>query len=429
MKNVYINWSKSVSRRRFLKGVGAAMALPYLDAMTPAFAASSQPLPPRRFVSFTLSLGLHGPNLNPVDTGRGYTPSYYLSHIPDVLDDMTIISGSSHPGVSGGHKAEGSILTGAPHSRSAVFKNSVSIDQELAKHLGHQTRFPSLTLNVTENNSPSYTDNGSMIPAENSPSQLYKKLFVADSPQEQADQIERLKQGRSVMDIVSDDAKRLQRELGAGDRDKLDQYFTSVRNFEKRLEASEGWSKQEKPAVSEPEPIDITDNNAVVDRMNILMDVIRLAFETDSTRFVTLHLNGDAGAIPIEGVNQGYHALSHHGRDDSKVDQLTLIETEIVKAYGGFIQKLKSFDEGGVSLLDQTNVLMTSNLGNASSHNNTNLPVLLAGGGFEHGQHIAFDQNDNYPLANLFVSILQRHGLESDRFGGATSTLTGLRSI
>lgn len=405
------------------------MALPYLDAMTPAFAASSQPLPPRRFVSFTLSLGLHGPNLNPLETGRGYTPSYYLSHIPDVLDDMTIISGASHPGVSGGHKAEGSILTGAPYSRSAVFKNSISLDQELAKHLGHQTRFPSLTLNVTENNSPSYTENGSMIPAEFSPSQLYKKLFVADSPQEQADQIERLKQGRSVMDIVSDDAKRLQRELGAGDRDKLDQYFTSVRNFEKRLEESEGWSSQKKPAVSEPSPIDITDNNAVVDRMNLLMDVIRLAFETDSTRFVTLHLNGDAGAIPIEGVNQGYHALSHHGRDDSKVDQLTLVETEIVKAWGGFIQNLKSFDEGGVSLLDQTNVLMTSNLGNASSHNNTNLPVLLAGGGFQHGQHLAFDQDDNYPLSNLFVSIMQRHGLEADRFGGATSTLTGLQSV
>ena len=429
MKNVNFNFSKSVPRRRFLQGVGAAVALPFLDAMTPAFASSSVPAPPRRFVGVTLSLGLHAPNLNPVTTGRAYAPSLYLSEIQDVLDDVTIVSGSSHAGVSGGHQAEGSILTGAPYSRSAVFKNSISIDQELSRRFGNQTRFPSLTLNVTDNNSPAYTENGSMIPAEFSPSKLYQQLFVADSPEEQDRQIERLKQGRSVMDIVSEDARRFQNELGAGDRDKLDQYFTAVRNFEKRLSDSEDWARREKPGVKAKIPIDIGDNNAVVDRMKLLMDVIRLAFETDSTRFVTLHLNGNAGAIPIDGVRQGYHSLSHHGRDEGKIDQLTLVETEIVKAWGGFLGQLKYSKEGGVSLLDQTNVLMTSNLGNASSHNNKNLPVLLAGGGFRHGQHLAFDKNDNYPLGNLFVSILQRHGLETDRFSMASAPMSGLEMI
>lgn len=163
--------------------------------------------------------------------------------------------------------------------------------------------------------------------------------------------------------------------------------------------------------------------------MKLLMDVIRLAFETDSTRFMTLHLNGNAGAIPIEGVTQGYHALSHHGRDDGKIDQLTLVESEIVLAWGQFLKQLKAFDEGGVSLLDWTNVLMTSNLGNASSHDNKNLPVLLTGGGFCHGQHLAFDRNDNYPLGNLFVSLLQRHGIETDRFSTARAPMSGLEMV
>ncbi len=404
------------------------MALPCLDAMRPAFAAAA-PVAPRRFVSFTLSLGLHAPNLNPKETGRGYTPSRYLAQIQDVLDDVTIVTGSSHPGVSGGHQAEGSILTGAPYSKSAVFKNSISIDQKLAKHLGHHTRFPSLVLNLSDNNSPSYTENGSMIPAEISPAALYKKLFIQDSPKEQARQVERLKQGRSIMDLVSEDARRLQRELGSGDRDKLDQYFTAVRNFEKRLGDSEEWARRDKPNVDAQPPIDVSDNNAVIERMKLMTDVVRLAFETDSTRFVTLHVDGNAGAIPIDGVSEGYHSLSHHGRDEDKIDQLTLVESGIVNAWGGFVRQLKAFDEGGVSLLDRTNVLMTSNLGNASSHDNKNLPVLLAGGGFRHGQHLAFDQNDNYPLANLFVSILQRHGIETDRFSKAEAPMRGLELI
>ncbi|MBT7866799.1 MAG: DUF1552 domain-containing protein, partial [Opitutales bacterium] len=235
MKNVYFSFSKSLSRRTFLKGAGAAMALPWLESMTPAFAKSAASLPPKRFVSVSLALGLHAPNLNPIDSGFNYTPSLYLSKIQDLLGDMTIVTGSSHPGVTGGHKASGSILTGAPYSRSAVFKNTISIDQHMAKHLGHHTRFPSLVLNLSSSNSPSYTETGSMIPAESSPAKLFSKLFVADSPEDQAVQVERLKEGRSIMDVVAADAKTLQGSLGAGDRDKMDQYFESVRAFEKRL--------------------------------------------------------------------------------------------------------------------------------------------------------------------------------------------------
>ena len=190
------------------------MALPWLEAMTPAFASSLAAQPPRRFVSVSLALGLHGPNLNPVDSGYNYTPSLYLSEISDLLGDLTIVTGSSHPGVSGGHNAEGSILSAAPYSKNAAFKNTVSLDQYMAKHLGHNTRYPSMVLNARGNNSPSYTETGSMIPAEDSPSKLFKKLFVANSPKEQAKQVKLLKQGQSIMDVVASDAKKLQRSLG-----------------------------------------------------------------------------------------------------------------------------------------------------------------------------------------------------------------------
>ena len=405
------------------------MALPWLEAMTPAFASSAAKQPPRRFVAVTLALGLHGPNLNPTKTGRNYTPSLYLSEVKDLLGDMTIVTGSSHPGVSGGHQAEGSILTAAPYSRSAAFKNSISLDQHLAKRQGHHTRFPSLVLDVNGATSSSYTDSGSMIPAEISPSRVFNQLFIPDTPKEQAQQVERLKQGRSIMDVVASDAKRIEHKLGKGDREKMDQYFTSVRNFEKRLGAAQDWATRPKPKVNAEPPVDIENSDAIIDRKKLMLDVMFLALQTDSTRFITLHLVGEGGAVPIDGVDEGYHTLSHHGLDEDKLRQLTLVESGLVRRWGDFLRNLKGAEEANGTMLDTTSVLMTSNLGNGSSHDNRNMPVLLAGGGFKHGQHLAFDTENNYPLPNLFLSILHRHGLEEDSFATSTGTMTGLEMV
>lgn len=402
------------------------MALPWLEAMTPAFASSLAQQPPRRFVAVTLALGLHGPNLNPTEKGRNYTPSLYLSEVKDLLGDMTIVTGSSHPGVSGGHQAEGSILTAAPYSRGAAFKNSISLDQHLAKHQGHHTRFPSLVLDINGTTSSSYTDSGSMIPAEISPSRVFNQLFIPDTPKEQARQVERLKQGRSIMDVVASDAKRIERKLGKGDREKMDQYFTSVRNFEKRLGAAQDWAARPKPKVNAEPPVDIENSDAIIDRKKLMLDLMFLALQTDSTRFITLHLVGEGGAVPIDGVDEGYHTLSHHGLDEDKLRQLTLVESGLVRRWGDFLRNLKGAEEANGTMLDTTSVLMTSNLGNGSSHDNRNMPALLAGGGFKHGQHLAFDTENNYPLPNLFLSILHRHGLEEDRFATSTGTMTGL---
>ena len=404
------------------------MALPWLSAMTEAFAGTAADQPPRRFVAMTLGLGLHAENLNPADVGRDYKPSLYLESLQDIREKFTVISGASHPGVSGGHRAEASLLTAAPMSSSAASKNTISLDQLLAKHLGDRTRFPSLVLSLSGSNSPSYTENGAMIPAEDSPSRLFTRLFVNDSPADRDRQAHRARQGQSIMDLVAADAKALERQLGAGDRDRLDAYFTSVRELEKRLVESEAWAHRPKPKLDISRPVDIGNPNDFVGRQRLMSDMVRLALSTDSSRFITLHFGGSGGVVPIPGVEEGYHSLSHHGLDEEKLAQLALVETEIVRAWGDFLRDLDRTADHGATLLDHTSVLLTSNLGNASSHDNRNMPVLFAGGGFRHGQHLAFDRKNNYPLPNLYLSVLQRTGLEMPRFATGASTMTGLES-
>lgn len=425
-KRINFNRGRKLDRRTILRGAGVAMALPWMTAMQKACAGADAQESPRRFVSMSLGLGLLADNLNPKQAGRDYEPSLYLKPLQDLRDQMTIVSGSSHPGVGGGHRAEASILTANPVGSSGRGKNTISIDQYMAKHLGSKTRFPSLVLGSSGSNSPSYTENGAMIPAQDKPSRLFMKLFVDDSPTERVKQAQRVKQGRSIMDLVSDDAKRLSRELGNGDKERLDAYFTSVRELELRMAESQAWASRPKPKVDVKKPVDIGNSSDFIGRQKLMSDMVRLALQTDSTRFVSYHLGSGSGVVPIEGVGEGYHTLSHHGLDDEKLDQLAIVEGAIISAYGDFLRDLASVTENGVSLLDQTSVFLTSNLGNASSHNNRNMPVVLAGGGFKHGQHLAFDQRNNYPLPNLFVSVLQRLGLEQDSFASSTGTLTGL---
>lgn len=425
-KRINFNRGRKLDRRTILRGAGVAMALPWMTAMQKACAGADSQESPRRFVSMSLGLGLLADNLNPKQAGRDYEPSLYLKPLQDLRNQMTIVSGSSHPGVGGGHRAEASILTANPVGSSGRGKNTISVDQYMAKHLGSKTRFSSLVLGSSGSNSPSYTENGAMIPAQDKPSRLFMKLFVDDSPAERVKQAQRVKQGRSIMDLVSDDAKRLSRELGNGDKERLDAYFTSVRELELRMAESQAWANRPKPKVDVKKPVDIGNSSDFIGRQKLMSDMVRLALQTDSTRFVSYHLGASGGVVPLEGVGEGYHTLSHHGLDDEKLDQLAIVEGAIISAYGDFLRDLASVTENGVSLLDQTSVFLTSNLGNASSHNNRNMPVVLAGGGFKHGQHLAFDQRNNYPLPNLFVSVLQRLGLEQGSFASSTGTLTGL---
>lgn len=423
---IHFNFRRKISRRTLLRGAGVSLAIPWLSAMESAFAVTGDDTAPRRFVAMTLGLGLHGENLNPKETGTNYRPSPYLKSISDLRDQFTVISGSSHPGVTGGHRAEASILTANPIGSSGRSRKAISIDQYLAKHLGGQTRFPSLVLSSGGTNSPSYTESGAMIPAESSPSRLFSRLFVDDSPAERSKQAARVREGRSIMDLVTEDARRLKAELGSGDRQRLDAYLSSVRDLEQRMAESEAWANRPKPKVDARKPVDIGNPNDFIGRQRLMCEMIRLALQTDSTRFIVYHLGSGSGVVPIPGVDEGYHGLSHHGLDEEKLEQLALVESAIITAWGDFLRSLKQTDVDGTNLLDQTSILLTSNLGNASNHSNQNMPVLLAGGGFRHGQHLGFDQRNNYPLPNLFVSILQRMGLQKDRFASGTGTMTGI---
>lgn len=435
-QRVHLSFRRALHRRTVLRGSGVAMSLPWLSAMTQPFAgvksaaadssAAGDSAVPKRFVATTLGLGLVGDNLFPKQSGRDYEPTPYLTPLQDLRDRVTVISGTSHPGVNGGHRAEASILTASPMGRAGRARNTISIDQFMAKHLGHHTRFPSLVLSTGGSTSPCYTDNGAMIPPEDSPSRLFNRLFVDPSPQERQRQAHRVRQGRSIMDIVGEDAKSLTRELGSGDRDRLDAYFTSVRDLEKRMAESERWAMRPKPKVDVPAPVDIGDPSDLVRRQKVMCDMIRLALQTDSTRFISLHMPGAGGVLPIDGVKEGYHSLSHHGRDEDKLAQLAIVETALLTQWAEFVRSLSEADDSGSQLLDHTTVFLTSNLGNASNHDNRNMPVLVAGGGFRHGHHLAFDRKSNHPLPNLYVSVLQQLGMEVDKFASSTGTMSGL---
>jgi len=407
-----------------LKAAGISLSLPWLDAMTPAFAVD-QPRPKaKRFVGVSLSLGLHAENLVPENSGVDYKPSKYLTSLQDIRNSFSVISGSSHPDVKGGHTAEGSIFSACPNTRGATSKNTISIDQLMAKHLGHETRFPSLILNVGSYSSPSYTENGAMIPAINNPVALFKKLFVDDDKSEQNRQAQLIRNGRSVMDLVAKEAKLLQRELGSGDKAKLEEWFTSVNQLEKRLSSEQEWTRRPKPKVAS-KGVSEYDNSNVSSYLKTMLDIVSLALQSDSTRFVTLHVSSNS-AKGIEGVTEGYHGLSHHGQDEDKLRQLALIEQLLIDHWADFLRELSKKQAADHALLDETMVLLTSNLGNASSHNNLNMPVLFGGGGFKHGRHLAFDQKNNYPLPNLYLNSLHQLGLPFEKFATSTGKMQGL---
>lgn len=228
------------------------------------------------------------------------------------------------------------------------------------------------------------------------------------------------------MDLVRTQAKSLQTKLGKRDREKLDEYFSSVRDLEQRLVKAEEWSKKPKPKVDYKQPQDVADKADFVGRLELMFDLAHLALETDSTRLITLSISGTNLVPPIQGISTDWHNLSNHGKDESKLEQLKIVEMEKMRLLNDFLKKLQATKEQGQSLLDQTMVLFGSNLGNASNHDTRNLPIILAGGGFKHGQHLAFDPKKHPPLSNLYVSILQRLGLEVDAFASGKGTLNGL---
>jgi hypothetical protein len=253
---------------------------------------------------------------------------------------------------------------------------------------------------------------------------VYARLFLDESKATAQKVTQDIAHGKSIMDLAQRQAKSLKPHLSQADQEKLEEYFESVRETERRLVKSEGWVHTPKPTVTAPAPKDPASGAEIVTQLRNVCDMTHLAFQTNSTRIVTFGYF-QQNNVEIEGVTNGYHPLSHHGQDPGNIAQLKLIEMELFKELKTLLTNLKNTKEGDATLLDRTTIIVTSNLGNASNHSTKDLPVLVIGGRFQHGQHLAFEPS-TVPLCNLYLSVLNQFGLADKTFGTSTGALKGL---
>lgn len=418
-----------MNRRHFLRAAGLGIALPGLPSLMPrAEAARLVAGAPKRLVFINASMGILPKEFFPTGVGAKYESSRYLSELAPFREKMSVFSGLSHPEVDGGHHADVCYLTGSGHPGSSGFQNTISVDQFAAEKLGNQTRFASLVLHAGSEghkNGISYTQSGVAIPAEDSVAQLYRKLFLKGNEAEVEARLEELKTGRSILDTIHGRATSMGKKANSGDRGKIDEYLTSVRELEQRLVLAGEWEKRSKPDPGVPAPVDISDQSDVVGRSRLMYDMMKLALQTDSTRVISLKIHS-YNRVLIDGVNEGHHSLTHHGGREEALKQLRLIELARLREFRDFLTGLSEVKDNEGSLLDSTAILYGSHLGDANRHTNTNLPLLVAGGNLKHGSHHSYNSDRNQPLAKLFVSMMQGAGIEVGEFAGARGTLTGI---
>lgn len=414
---------KRLHRRAALKAAGVSVALPLLESMQLAKGADVA-APPKRSVFVCTALGLHPRSFWPKTVGEDYELTPYLELLKQHRRDFTLFSGLQHEDQTGRqpHDSEMTFLTAARKPGMGGFRNSISVDQLAAKQFGNQTRFPSVTLGTMKPQSQSYTNGGVMIPAQTSPSGLFARLFLDGKPDAIMAQKQKLSDGKSILDELGAQAKTLRTKASRSDSHLLNDYFDAIRVAETNLATSRDWIDRPKPQVDADQPSDIGDAADIIGRARLLLDLVPLIVQTDSSRVVTLMIQDHFVVPKVKGVTGNHHNLSHHGQDPEKIAQLARIESLIVESFSGLLSQMKSTSEGGGSLLDNTSILFGSNLGNANAHHANNLPIILAGGGFQHGQYVASQAGT--PLCNLFLTLLQSMGIEVDQFGQSTGTLS-----
>lgn len=421
------------SRRSFLRGAGVCLALPWLESLGSTASAVERGVSAKRMLLISNNLGVLPRPFFPDESGQGYALSPYLAELQEFQQDFTVFSGLSHPGVVGGHSTENCFLTAARGPTRSGFRNKISFDQFVADAIGQQTRFSTINLGVNidkANRSLAWTRDGALLPAEDSPAALFNRLFVSGSPQEQNRRIHELRLQGSILDALSEQSRALSGRIGQNDRRRVDQYFESIRQLERRLQIANDWEHRPKPTTDREPPKDIMDEALFFEKFELMLSMAQIAFESDSTRIVTLMLDAFAtGVFQIDAATQSinaYHNLSHHGNIPEKVKQLEQVDHRQMRLLGKLLRQLSEVEESGNRLLDSSMVLYGSNMGDANTHENTNLPILLAGGGFKHGNHLAFDRENNTPLCNLFVTMAQQMGVETDSFGSSNGRLQHL---
>ena len=422
------------SRRVFLTGAGVTLALPVLESISGGFLSGRKGVDsrpgsksdhPMRMVCIGNSFGFYPAAFWPKNAGRGYDLPCLLEPLAPHLDHLTLLSGLDH-GQKGGHWAINCYLSGVPVADAKWMPDrNISIDQRAAESIGAATRFASLTvgsaIGIAGGCMMSWTRSGTLVPPIPSPKELFHKLFVSDNVRDKIHNEERLALQGSILDAVRGNAKALERQLGKRDVEKLEEYFSSVRDVEKQLELNKRWSNLPKPAPGMPEPED----QGFASDLPVLYDLIALALQTDSTRIATLEIAEGLESAAFR-LGKAYHALSHHGQVQETIEELLVLETYQMEQFSRFIGKLKSIQDGDGSLLDHTMVLFGSGMGNANAHTNSNLPIIVSGGGFKHGEFKAYPTTgpNRQPLCNLYVTMLQRFGIEAGKFGTGHGTLT-----
>ncbi|TLD71523.1 DUF1552 domain-containing protein [Phragmitibacter flavus] len=420
----------NINRRRFiLRSLGASLALPGLSSLmansvggnSAVQVAKGAGVGARRFVAVGNLLGFQVKQLFPTTQGRNYEKTTLLEPLWENRDQLTVYRGLDH-GVKGGHFAVHSFLSGVLNSEAQNRPDgNVSIDQFLADEVGYHTRFPSLTVGseggIHGGCQIAWTKSGVRVPPVTGPAQLFEKLFVSDSPERQASRVQDNQVQASILDAVLGDANRLARQVNKEDKDKLDEYMTSIRDVEKRLELRQRWDHQPKPEAPFGKPA----NRNPVEDLPLLYELIALALQTDSTRIATLEIGGDFMPQHL-GIKKDYHGLSHHGNDPEAIANLIALEKYQIMHFGKFINRLSNIQDGERTLLDSTAVLFGSGIGDANSHRNSDLPIILAGGGYKHGEfrEVPREGINKVPLCNLYVDIAQKMGVETDSFGSST---------
>jgi hypothetical protein len=438
---------KALPRRTFLRGAGVTLALPFLDAMIPAFSSAAAAAPVRRLGFVYIPMGCNWFQFFPPAVGNITELSPTLSTLNPCLDQVTVISNLELKNAysPGNHATSNSGFLSAARAKmteGADYELATTVDQIAAKQLGKETRLPSLELAMDATTPIGACDGGmsciyetslswssptTPLPAEANPRVVFERLFGDGGSA--TDRLAALREDGSLIDFVSDDIAHVQKKLGPGDRTKLSQYLDTVRELERRIEKAEGeTAKSTMPDLTRP----IGVPSEYADHARLMFDLQVLAMQADITRVITFQLAREASTrtYPEVGVPEAHHPTSHHGNDPEKLAKLAKINAYHVSLFAYYVQKLKSTPDGDGSLLDHSMILLGSGMGNPDIHNHVNLPIVVAGGGagkLKGARHIKYAEPT--PLANLHLTLLDKAGIHLDSFADSHGRVDELLSI
>ena len=411
-----------MERRHFLRGLGVTIAIPTLESLPSGLLEAREARHPKRLVCIGNHLGFWPSGFFPATGGENYEMSTTLKTIEDHRRDFSVFSNLDH-GISGGHGAVHNFLSGVKKTEASGFgAKNMTLDQAAAEFAGSSARYPSIVAGLGEGTSMCWTRSGVRIPPVNNPATLFKALFVDSDRKTIESERLRLMHHSSVLDALRESASSFARDLNAADRDKLDQYLTSVREVERNLQMSKEWLDRPKP--KSPVRAVVDQERQQIEEMPLMLELLALALQTDSTRVASFEI---PLAFRTSELDVGsYHGLSHHGKAEGRLAELMIVEAYFFKQFGIFLDRLKA-----AGVFDRTMVIVGSGMGNAHSHSNKCLPILLAGAGIRHRGHVICPENEHerVPLSNLWLSALQWFGLEIDRFGKSTGTFSPMELV